>query len=124
CVASRMKVSERITSSSALIDFSRPTKSGTIMCGNTTMSRKGNTGKARVSPGTRGAFGLAGVFMAPDPSCCAPPSRTRGMRSHDGVPLGREGNTDRLGPRPQGGYETLPGRDLHDPSYAIFVHAL
>jgi hypothetical protein len=44
CVASRMKVSERITSSSALIDFSRPTKSGTIMCGNTTMSRSGNTG--------------------------------------------------------------------------------
>jgi acyl-CoA hydrolase len=44
CVASRMKVSERITSSSALIDFSRPTKSGTIMCGKTTMSRSGNTG--------------------------------------------------------------------------------
>jgi hypothetical protein len=39
-----MKVSERITSSSALIDFSRPTKSGTIMCGNTTMSRSGKTG--------------------------------------------------------------------------------
>ena len=43
-VASRMNVSERITSSSALIDFSRPTKSGTIMCGNTTMSRSGSTG--------------------------------------------------------------------------------
>ena len=43
-VASRMNVSERITSSSALIDFSRPTKSGTIMCGKTTMSRNGNTG--------------------------------------------------------------------------------
>jgi hypothetical protein len=39
-----MKVSERITSSSALIDFSRPTKSGTIMCGKTTMSRSGSTG--------------------------------------------------------------------------------
>ena len=44
CVASRMKVSLRITSSSALIDFSRPTKSGTIMCGKTTMSRSGSTG--------------------------------------------------------------------------------
>jgi hypothetical protein len=37
-------VSERITSSSALIDFSRPTNSGTIMCGKTTMSRSGSTG--------------------------------------------------------------------------------
>ena len=44
CVASRMNVSERITSSSALIDFSRPTNSGTIMCGKTTMSRSGSTG--------------------------------------------------------------------------------
>jgi hypothetical protein len=26
------------------IDFSRPTKSGTIMCGKTTMSRSGRTG--------------------------------------------------------------------------------
>src|SRR6516225_6191524 len=33
CVASRMNVSERITSSRALTDFSRPTNSGTIMCG-------------------------------------------------------------------------------------------
>jgi hypothetical protein len=39
-----MNVSERITSSSALIDFSRPTNSGTIMCGKTTMSRSGSTG--------------------------------------------------------------------------------
>ena len=44
CVASRMNVSERITSSSALIDFSRPTNSGTIICGKTTMSRSGRTG--------------------------------------------------------------------------------
>jgi len=44
CVASRMNVSERITSSSALMDFSRPTNSGTIMCGKTTMSRSGSTG--------------------------------------------------------------------------------
>src|SRR5262249_61842801 len=41
-VASRMKVSDRIASSSARIDFLRPTKSGRIMCGNTTMSRSGN----------------------------------------------------------------------------------
>ena len=44
CVASRMKPSSFMTSSSARMDFSRPTKSGTIMCGNTTMSRNGNTG--------------------------------------------------------------------------------
>src|ERR1700683_336713 len=33
-----------ITSSRARIDFSRPTNSGTIMCGKTTMSRNGRTG--------------------------------------------------------------------------------
>ena len=43
-LASGMKVSLRITSSSARIDFSRPTNSGTIMCGKTTMSRSGRTG--------------------------------------------------------------------------------
>jgi hypothetical protein len=43
-VASRMKVSDRITSSSAPIDFLRPTKRGAIMCGNTTKSRSGSTG--------------------------------------------------------------------------------
>ncbi|MFC5990328.1 hypothetical protein [Limoniibacter endophyticus] len=32
-----------MTSSSARIDFSRPTKSGTIICGKTTMSRSGST---------------------------------------------------------------------------------
>jgi acyl-CoA hydrolase len=43
CVASRMWRSVRTTSSSARIDFSRPTNSGTIMCGNTTISRSGKT---------------------------------------------------------------------------------
>jgi tripartite-type tricarboxylate transporter receptor subunit TctC len=43
-VASRMKVSDRITSSSARIDFLRPTKRGAIMCGKTTVSRSGSTG--------------------------------------------------------------------------------
>ncbi|WP_422386251.1 hypothetical protein [Paracoccus sulfuroxidans] len=33
-----------MTASSARTDFSRPTKSGTIICGNTTMSRRGRTG--------------------------------------------------------------------------------
>src|ERR1700683_2344995 len=33
-----------ITSSRARIDFSRPTNSGTIMCGKTTMSRNGRMG--------------------------------------------------------------------------------
>ncbi|WP_369293117.1 MULTISPECIES: hypothetical protein [unclassified Stappia] len=37
-------MSALITSSSARIDFSRPTKSGTIMCGKTTISRRGRTG--------------------------------------------------------------------------------
>jgi acyl-CoA hydrolase len=42
---SRICLSSRMTASSARTDFSRPTNSGTIMCGNTTMSRKGRTGK-------------------------------------------------------------------------------
>ena len=41
---SRICLSSCITSSSARTDFSRPTKSGTTMCGNTTMSRSGRTG--------------------------------------------------------------------------------
>jgi acyl-CoA hydrolase len=44
CVASKIGLSAFITSSRARIDFSRPTNSGTIMCGNTTMSRSGRTG--------------------------------------------------------------------------------
>ena len=43
-VARRMRLSAFITSSRARIDFSRPTNSGTIICGNTTMSRRGRTG--------------------------------------------------------------------------------
>jgi hypothetical protein len=41
---SRICLSSCITSSSALTDFSRPTNSGTIMWGKTTMSRSGRTG--------------------------------------------------------------------------------
>ena len=41
---SRICLSSAITSSSARTDFSRPTNSGTIMCGKTTMSRSGRTG--------------------------------------------------------------------------------
>ncbi|MFC0501290.1 hypothetical protein [Asaia krungthepensis] len=33
----------RVTASRARTDFSRPTKSGTIICGKTTMSRRGRT---------------------------------------------------------------------------------
>src|SRR4051794_31951037 len=44
CATSRMCLSSFITSSSAWIDFSRPTNKGTIMCGKTTMSRSGRTG--------------------------------------------------------------------------------
>src|SRR5262249_7370566 len=57
-----MNVSERITSSSALMDFSRPTNSGTIMWGNTTMSRNGKTGYARTLPGVSGGRGLDDVM--------------------------------------------------------------
>src|SRR5262249_39253618 len=51
------------------IDFMRPTKRGAIMCGNTTVSRSGNTGKVRVSPGMSGGRGLA-LVMAQSPFYC------------------------------------------------------
>ena len=41
-------LSSFMTSSRARTDFSRPTKSGTIMCGKTTISRSGRTGSAVV----------------------------------------------------------------------------
>ncbi len=44
---SRISLSWLIASSSALMDFSRPTKRGTTMCGNTTISRSGSSGTAR-----------------------------------------------------------------------------
>src|ERR1700688_4965120 len=83
CVASMMNVSERITSSSARIDFLRLTKSATIMCGNTTMSRSGSTGKARVSPGAGGGRGFA-VVMDPSPHCRhrVTPARVRHSVAH------------------------------------------
>ena len=46
-----------IASSSALIDFSRPTKSGTTMCGKTMMSRSGRSGTLR------GAFFLSSSLL-------------------------------------------------------------
>ena len=42
-------LSSFITPSRACTDFSRPTNNGTIMCGNTTISRNGNTGKTEPS---------------------------------------------------------------------------
>ena len=45
--ASRMSLSFFIASSRAAIDFSRPTKSGTTMCGKTMMSRSGSSGTVR-----------------------------------------------------------------------------
>ena len=44
---SRICLSSFITASSARTDFSRPTNSGTIMCGKTTMSRSGRTAADR-----------------------------------------------------------------------------
>jgi hypothetical protein len=46
-VRSRICFSSFMTSSSARTDFSRPTKRGTIIWGNTTMSRSGRTGANR-----------------------------------------------------------------------------
>src|SRR5947209_20406269 len=86
-----MKVSDRITSSSALIDFSRPTNSGTIMCGKTTMSRNGNTGYARVSPGMSGGRDFE-VVMPEFLYCCAPRRNPR-LRHGGRVPGGPRGNT-------------------------------
>ncbi|WP_414593861.1 hypothetical protein [Ancylobacter sp. G4_0304] len=58
-----MNVSFRMTSSSARMDFSRPTKSGTIICGKTTISRSGRTGKVWGTPGVSAVRGL-GLVMA------------------------------------------------------------
>src|SRR5215831_15095211 len=44
-----------IASSRARIDFWRPTKSGTTMCGKTMMSRSGSSG-TRTAPGRGGSF--------------------------------------------------------------------
>ncbi len=49
CATSRMRLSASIAFSSARIDLSRPTNSGITMCGNTTTSRSGNTGRSRIS---------------------------------------------------------------------------
>jgi hypothetical protein len=47
CAQSRMLRSPAIASSRALIDFSRPTKSGTTSCGKTMSSRSGRSGILR-----------------------------------------------------------------------------
>ncbi len=49
CAARRMSFSCAIASSSAAMDFSRPTKSGTTMCGKTMMSRSGRSGTVRTA---------------------------------------------------------------------------
>src|SRR5262245_45735974 len=99
-----MNVSERMTSSSALIDFSRPTNSGTIMCGNTTMSRNGNSGSARTLPGVSGGHGLQAVIdpipfvvpLHPDPDAAA----------REKCVMGREGNAGHVDPRALAGIGT------------------
>ena len=48
CAPRRMSLSLAIASSSAAMDFSRPTNSGTTMCGNTMMSRSGRSGRLRL----------------------------------------------------------------------------
>jgi hypothetical protein len=44
CATSRMCLPLSIATSSALMDFGRPTNSGITMCGNTTTSRSGSSG--------------------------------------------------------------------------------
>src|SRR5688572_11298914 len=58
-----MRFSSRITSSSARIDFSRPTKSGTIMWGKTTMSRSGRTGSVSGPAEEAGREGVEVIFV-------------------------------------------------------------
>src|SRR5690606_35251325 len=55
CATSRSCRSPWLAASSAAIDLARPTKSGTTMCGNTTMSRSGSSGSTRCSPRWRRA---------------------------------------------------------------------
>ncbi len=49
CATSRMRLSASIACSSARMDLSRPTNSGMTMCGKTTTSRNGRTGRSRTS---------------------------------------------------------------------------
>ena len=56
---SNICLSSFITASSARTDFSRPTNNGTIMWGNTTISRNGST--ASVSPAGTACFFLSAI---------------------------------------------------------------
>ena len=49
CASNRMRLSDSMACSSARMDLSRPTNSGITMCGNTTTSRSGSTGRTRRS---------------------------------------------------------------------------
>src|SRR2546421_5049837 len=57
CAASRMNFCLFIASSSARIDFWRPTNSGTTMCGKTMMSRSGRRGTRSPLPWGGWSFG-------------------------------------------------------------------
>src|SRR3954467_11110762 len=77
CAARRMSLSCAIASSSAAMDFSRPTKSGTTMCGKTMMSRSGSSGTVRVP----GLFPFGSFFSS--------------LRKNIGVLASREGSAGR-----------------------------
>ena len=81
CATNRMRLSASMAFSSARIDLSRPTNSGITMCGNTTTSRSGNTGRSRISgwdwamgrsAGSRnwGVKKADGPVMGPSARCC------------------------------------------------------
>ncbi|EKD97715.1 MAG: hypothetical protein ACD_23C00757G0001, partial [uncultured bacterium] len=57
CATSMMRRSDSIANSSALMLLGRPTKSGMTMWGNTTTSRRGNSGRS---------MGVAGRGVCPD----------------------------------------------------------
>ena len=57
CASRMMRLSASIACSSARMDLSRPTNSGMTMCGNTTTSRSGRTGRSRISVWERRGMG-------------------------------------------------------------------
>jgi hypothetical protein len=107
CVTSRMKMPKRTASSSARIDFWRPTNNGTTRCGNATTSRSSSTGTDRVSPGASNEHRFA-VVMVLEPH---PPERTAILSLDPGLDscVATQANVETALPRssPQAGSHRL-----------------
>src|SRR5690606_26732974 len=91
CATSAMRRSPSIASSSARMDFSRPTNSGMTMCGNTTTSRSGSTGRVAISgrsgmsaPVAGGASGALSRVRGPWRGGCKRRSVTKECRPWNG----------------------------------------